>query len=135
MPELPFTEEVRSLLAAPNPAVIATLRRDGHPVTVATWYDLEGDRLLVNMAASRVRLQHVRRDPRVSLTVLVEDDWSTHVSVVGRVVELYDDPELIDIDRLSRRYGAGPFHNRTAARVSALVEVDTWHAWRHGAPL
>jgi hypothetical protein len=94
-----------------------------------------GDRVLVNMDESRVRLKHLRHDPRLSMTVLDEGDWSTHVSLVGRVVELYDDTDLADIDLLSRRYGGEAFHNRDRRRVSALIEVDRWHAWAGAGPL
>ena len=133
MPHLPFTDQVRALLEQANPAVITTLRRDGQPVSVATWYAMVGDQVLVNMDESRVRLKHLRHDPRVSMTVLDEGDWSTHVSLVGRVVELYDDTDLADIDLLSRRYGGEAFHNRDRGRVSALIEVDRWHAWAGAA--
>jgi PPOX class probable F420-dependent enzyme len=125
----PLPDEVRALLAKPNPAVIGTVRPDGQPVTVATWYLLEGDRILVNMDEGRRRLEHLRKDPRVSLTVLDEAGWYTHVSVVGRVVEMRDDAGLEDIDRLSVHYRGKPYPNRERGRVSAWIEVDRWHGW------
>jgi PPOX class probable F420-dependent enzyme len=121
--------DVRAFLGKPNPAVIATLRSDGQPVTVATWYLLDGARILVNMDAGRVRLRHMRRDPRVSLTVLDEADWSSHVSLQGRVVEIGPDEGLRDIDRLARRYSGAPFRNRARPRVSAWIEPETFYAW------
>ena len=129
MPTSPIPDELRELLAKPNPAVIATVRSDGHPVTVPTWYVLDGDRILVNMEDTRKRLDHLRRDPRVSLTVLDEASWYTHVSVQGRVVEMADDTDLADIDRISRHYGGKPYPVRDRGRVSAWIEVDRWHGW------
>ena len=129
MPYPPLPEHVRELLAKPNPCVIATLRSDGQPVTVATWYLLDGDRILVNMDGTRTRLKHLRRDPRVSLTMLDEAGWHTHVSVTGRVVEMADDDGLADIDRLARHYTGRPYYNRDRPRVSAWVEVERWHGW------
>jgi PPOX class probable F420-dependent enzyme len=129
MPELPVPPHVDEFLRRPNPAVIATLRPDGSPHTVATWYDWEEGRALVNMEATRLRLRHIRRDPRVSLTALDKDDWYTHVSLLGRVVSLEDDPELTDIDRLAMRYTGKPFRRRDAKRVSAWIEIDRWHSW------
>jgi PPOX class probable F420-dependent enzyme len=129
MPELPVPPHVDEFLRRPNPAVIATLRPDGSPHTVATWYDWEDGRVLVNMEATRLRLRHMRRDPRVSLTALDKDDWYTHVSLLGRVVSLEDDPELTDIDRLAMRYTGKPFRRRDAKRVSAWIEIDRWHSW------
>jgi PPOX class probable F420-dependent enzyme len=122
-------DDVRKFLDRPNPAVIATVRPDGQPVSVATWYLLDGDRLLVNMDAGRKRLAHLREDPRVSLTVLDLDSWYTHVSVQGRVVEWRDDGDLADIDRLARQYGRERYPNRERPRVSAWIEVDHVHGW------
>ena len=62
MARLPFPDHVRQMLDEPNPAVIATLRADGQPVTVATWYLMDGERVLVNMDEGRKRLDHLRRD-------------------------------------------------------------------------
>ena len=57
MPTLPLSPAARALLAGPQPAVIASVRPDGQPVTVATWYLLQDDdRVLVNMDADRARI-------------------------------------------------------------------------------
>ena len=130
MPELPFPGPARQLLAKPNPAVLATLRSDGHPVTVATWYLLEDDeRVLFNMDRTRSRLKHLQRDPRVSMTVLDADDWYTHVSLIGQVGEMVDDKDLRDIDRLSEHYTAKPYPDRQSPRVSAWIVVERWFGW------
>lgn len=130
MPDSPLTPDARAMLAQPNPAVIATVRRDGQPVSAATWYLLrEDDRVLVNMDEGRVRLKHLRNDPRVTLTALDASDWYTHLTVIGRVVEIYDDVDLVDIDALARHYTGSPYSQRDRARVSALVQIDRVHGW------
>jgi PPOX class probable F420-dependent enzyme len=128
MPRPPLPDHVREMLARPNPAVIATQGGNG-PVSVATWYLLDEDRILVNMDEGRKRLEHLRSDPRVSLTVLDGPDWYTHVSLQGRVVEWRDDEGLTDIDRLAVHYTGKPYRIRDRARVSAWVEVERWHGW------
>ena len=125
----PVPEQFAAVLAKPNPAVMATLRSDGAPVSVATWYDWEDGRVLLNLAGGRVRLKHLRRDPRVTITVLDHDDWDRHVSLQGRVAEFVDDTAFVDIDRLSTRYGWGAYSNHVDPRVSAWVDVERWHAW------
>jgi PPOX class probable F420-dependent enzyme len=124
-----FPPELDELLRRPNPAVVATLRPDGSPHTVATWYLWDGERVLLNMDESRARLGFMRRDPRVSLTVLDAESWYRQVTLLGRVAELVDDDGLADIDRLSRHYGGEPFRDRESRRVSAWVEVGSWHLW------
>jgi PPOX class probable F420-dependent enzyme len=119
-----------ALLARPNPAVMATVAADGRPVTVATWYLVEDDgTVLLGLDAGRVRLEHLRADPRVSLTALAEDDWYTHVSVQGRVTSIRDDDGLRDIDRLSRHYTGQDYPVRDRPRVSVHVAVERWHGW------
>jgi PPOX class probable F420-dependent enzyme len=108
MPKPPLPAEYDALLREPNAAVIGTLMPDGSPSTVATWYLWEDGRILVNMDAGRKRLEWMRNDPRVSLTVLMEN-WSRHISLRGRVIELVGGEQgLDDIDRIARHYIGRP---------------------------
>ena len=125
---LTLPPRVDEFLKRANPSVIGCVRPDGFPMTVATWYDWEDGRILVNMDAGRRRLAWIRLNPKVSLTVF-DDDWYRHVSLYGLVVTLRDDADLTDIDRLARRYSGKPFGSRTAKRVSAWIEPHGWHGW------
>ncbi|WP_077799695.1 PPOX class F420-dependent oxidoreductase [Streptomyces sp. JHA26] len=130
MSKPPLPSEAVDLLRRPNACVMATLRSDGSPVSTPTWYVWEDDgRVLINLDEGRVRLKHLRRDPRVTLTVLDGDDWYTHVTLIGRVTEMRDDEGLADIDRISTHYTGKPYPNRVRARVSAWIEVERWHGW------
>jgi len=132
MPRVPVPAAVAEFLAQPRAAVIATLRPDGAPHTAATWYDWEDGRVLVNMDESRVRLGYMRRDPRVSLTVIDLGRWYRHITLMGEVVEIGDDVELADIDRLARRYTGNPYRDRNRKSVSAWIEPERWHGWDGG---
>jgi PPOX class probable F420-dependent enzyme len=134
VPKPPLPRELDEFLSRPNPSVIATLRPDGSPHTAATWYLWEGGRVLVNMDEGRTRLEHLRRDPRVSITVLGADDWYRHVTLNGRVGAIEDDPRLEAIDRLSRHYTGHPYPQRDRRRFSAWIEVESWHSWSSGRP-
>ena len=121
--------EIEAFLRRPNPAVVATLRPDGSPHSVATWYDWEDGLVLLNMDESRLRLRFLRRDPRAALTVLGAASWYRHVSLIGRVVRIEDDADLADIDRLALRYTGRPFRTRDRKRVSAWLQPERWHEW------
>ena len=51
-------------------------------------------------------------DPRVSLTVLDNDSWYSHVSLQGRAVSIEQDPDLSVIDRVSRHYTGADYSAR-----------------------
>ncbi|OPF83093.1 PPOX class F420-dependent enzyme [Streptomyces antioxidans] len=125
----PLPEAAVAMLEKPNPAVIATVRSDGQPVSTATWYLWDDGRILVNMDEGRKRLDHIRNDPRVTLTVLDEADWYNHITLIGRVVEFQEDKDLAGIDRLARQYLGKDYPRRDRGRISAWIEIDRWHGW------
>src|ERR1700733_15059458 len=112
MSKPPLPDAAVAMLRKPNPSVITTLRRDGPPVSAATWFLWADGRVLVNMDEGRKRLEHMRADPRVSVDVLDESSWYTHVSIIGHVDEWRDDPDLADIDRLATHYTGRPYRQR-----------------------
>ena len=134
MPPAPVPADIDEFLRRPNPAVVASLRRDGSPHTVATWYDWDDNWVLLNMDESRLRLRFMQHDPRVAVTVLAEDGWHRHVSLLGRIVSLEEDVELREIDRLAVRYTGERFRTRDRRRFSAWIAVERWHAWDGSHP-
>jgi PPOX class probable F420-dependent enzyme len=129
VPPPPVPPAVDAFLREPHPAVVATIRPDGSPHSVATWYDWDGEFVLLNMDASRRRLAFMRHDPRVSLTVLDRESWYRHVSLLGRIERIEDDEGLADIDRLANRYYGRPHSTRDRPRVSAWMRPTSWCGW------
>lgn len=129
MPRAPLPDELVDFLAKPRMAVVGTVRKDGSPVTTPCWYGLEADgRIVLSMDEASHRLRHLRADPRLALSVL-GDDWYSHVSVLGRAVELRPDPDLADIDALSQRYLGEPYEDRTYHGVTVLAKLERWHTY------
>lgn len=129
MPPTPVPPDIDEFLSRPNHAVVATLRPDGSPHTAVTWYDWEDGRVLLNMEATRLRLGWMARDGRVALTAIDPDNFYRHISLLGRIVDIHEDDDLADIDRLSRRYGGEPYPARDASRVSAWMLAEAYHGW------
>jgi PPOX class probable F420-dependent enzyme len=135
MPKPPVPAELDDFLAQPNPSVIATITPDLGIHTAATWYIWEDGRAMVNMSATRKRLDYMRLNPKVSLTVLGRgDDWYHQVTLRGHVTSLEPDPDLISIDRLARHYTGNEYPRREQERVEAWIEVDSWYGWAGGQP-
>jgi PPOX class probable F420-dependent enzyme len=133
MPKPPVPREIDEFLTHPNPSVIATLEPNGSPNTVATWYLWEDGRVLVNMDEGRKRLEYLRQNPRVSITVLDGDSWYRHITLHGTIT-LEDDEGLKDIDRISKHYMGNAYSQRDRGRVNGWIEVESWHAWNGGRP-
>jgi PPOX class probable F420-dependent enzyme len=115
-------------LAEPRFAVLATVNSDGSPQQTVMWYDLEGDVLVMNTAAGRVKASNLRRDPRVS--VCIEDGYR-YVTLTGRA-HLIEEQERAqaDIARLAVRYHgqerARPLFEqfRSQRRITILVSIE-----------
>ena len=134
MPRPPLPPDIDEFLRRPNPAVVASIRSNGTPHTVATWYAWDGGHVLLNMDEERLRLRFMRRNPHVALTAVDERGWHRHVSIAGRIESIVEDEGLRDIDRLALHYTGQPFRTRDRRRFSAVVAVETWHAWAGAGP-
>ena len=131
MPKPPLPDELQQVLVQPNPSIIGSVTPDGAPNTVATWYLWEDGRVLVNMDEGRKRLDYLRENPRVSITVLDGDSWYRHITLHGTIT-LEPDEGLADIDRISKHYMGSAYSQRDRARVNGWIEVESWHAWNGG---
>ena len=129
MSKPPLPDEAVALLRKPNPSVVATLRPDGAPVSTPTWYLWDDGRVLLNMDEGRARLGHLRRDGRLTLSVLDGESWYTHVTLIGRVVEIREDAGLAEINRIAQHYIGQDYPDQERARYTAVMEVERWHGW------
>ncbi len=124
---LPAT--LRQFLEAPNLATVATLDERGAPHATVVWFDLEGDRVLVNTRLGRAKERNLARDPRVAVAVFDADDPYRSVQLRGEVEEVRTGERAIaDIHRLSQRY-TGHDYADAVARISYLIGVSSWSSW------
>lgn len=123
-----LNDTVRAFLEEKRFAVLATIKRDGSPQQTVMWYELQGDRIMMNTAEGRAKAYNFRRDARVS--VCVEDEYR-FVSISG-TVDLNEDREqgLADIMQLAVRYH-GPEKAESMRsgftkdqRVTMLISID-----------
>lgn len=97
-----LTEKARAFLQEQRFAVLATLNKDGSPQLTTMWYLLEGDSIMMNTKAGRVKDLNMKRDPRISICV---ENGYTYVTISG-IVEMNEDQKTAhhDIYRLAARY-------------------------------
>jgi PPOX class probable F420-dependent enzyme len=101
-----LNDAVRKLLDDPNPAVLATVNADGSPQTSVVWVGRDGDELVISSQAGRRKERNIRRDPRVSISVLDRADPLQYVEVRGVATVTEDVGRELAV-RLEEEYG-GP---------------------------
>ena len=126
---MPETLEGRSraLLEAPNFCNVATILRDGTPHVVPTWVDVEDDLVRLNSAEGRLWPRNIRRDPRVTLTVLNQENPYEFVSIRGRLVEDTHEGADEHIDRLAKKYmgvDSYPFRQEGEQRITFKIRPE-----------
>jgi PPOX class probable F420-dependent enzyme len=97
-----LSENARTFLNEPRFAVLATINADGTPQQSVVWYELQGDDIMLNTKAGRLKDRNLRRDPRAALCI---EDGNHYVALRGPVT-LNDDQTVAqsDIERLAVRY-------------------------------
>jgi PPOX class probable F420-dependent enzyme len=78
-------------------AVVATFRRDGRPALspVTVGIDDQG-RVVVSTRETAMKVKHLRRDPRVSISVLTDNFYGDWVQVEG-TAEIIALPEAMEL--------------------------------------
>ena len=126
---------VRAFLEEPRYCVFATVGQDGLPHQTVLWYELQGDRIMMNTRRGRVKDHNLRRDPRASFCV---EDGLRYVTITGRCELQWEDLEAAraDIRRLAIRYEGEAEGERMSAtfrrqqRETIYMTMDTLDA--HG---
>ena len=76
-----LSDATLALLDGRNYAVLATINRDGSPQTSVMWIGHDGNDLLFSTVEGRVKHRNMRRDPRVSVTVIDSSDPENYVEL------------------------------------------------------
>ncbi len=101
-------------------AHLATLMPDGRPQVSPVWIDFDGRHVVFNTARDRQKDRNLRRDPRVSLSILDPENPYRYLEIRGRVAEVTEEGADAHIDRLAKKYldlDAYPYRQPDEVRV------------------
>jgi PPOX class probable F420-dependent enzyme len=121
---------VRDLAQAANFAVLTVHLASGPAMTHVMWVDADDDHVLINTEVHRAKFKAVERDPRVTVTVWVQDNPYSYAEIRGRVVETVRGPEArAHIDALARKYLGRDYDpaNIQSERVILRIAPDVQH--------
>jgi PPOX class probable F420-dependent enzyme len=120
-------EEFMDLFSKRAFAHLATLMPDGSPQVTPVWIDYDGQYVLINSAVGRQKDENIRRDGRVSLSIMDPDNPYRYVEIRGRVAEITTEGADDLIDRLANKYTGNekyPWRRPGEQRVTYKVAVE-----------
>jgi PPOX class probable F420-dependent enzyme len=122
-----LSPDQEALLKERHLALLVTLMPGGEPQVTPVWIDVRDGLVLVNTVVGRVKEQNVRRDPRVAVVVVDENDDYRWVSIRGRVVELTREGADEHIDALAKKYlgeDRYPWHKLEEKRIMMKIRPE-----------
>ena len=122
-----LNEKQREFLSNPFVGVVTTLRSDGSPHATVVWVDESNSETIeFNTAVGRAKERHLRRDPRIALTVVDPQNTYLWVSVSGRA-ELTTEGADEQIDKLAKKYLGKekyPWRKPEEQRISVKIRPE-----------
>jgi len=119
-------QSVKTLLEDRAYGHVATFDAKGHPQITMVWMDVEGDEAVFNTAEGRLKVQNLRRDPRIIVSVQDRNDPQAYAVFhgKGRVTDAGADAH---IDKLAKRFlgvDTYPFRQSGEQRLLVRISVD-----------
>ena len=101
---------LHDLFASKALANLAVITKSGLPMVSPVWVDLDGNNVLINSEAKRVKSQNMDVGSKVALSIVDPGNPFRYIGVQGEVVERRVNGADAHIDKLSQRYtGKSPY--------------------------
>lgn len=125
MPAKLNADQKKLLTQGKNFAHLATLNADGSPQVSPIWIDMDGDDVMVNTEDKRLKTKNMRRDPRVSISVVNAENPYEYLEIRGRVKEITPTGGFEHIDKMAKKYmGVDDYPLNKPGDVRILVRVQ-----------
>jgi len=120
-------EKYADLFEKPAFGNLGTIMKDGSPQVTPIWVDYDGKYVCFNSALGRVKDKNVRRDPRVSVSLVDPANPYRYLEIRGKVVEITETGADDHINKLSQKYlgkPVYPFRQPGEVRVTYKIEPE-----------
>ncbi len=128
MPTGPLPGNLQRFLAAPRPSVVGWVRRDGGAATAPVWFRFVDGAIELTMEAEGPRAHQLRREPRLSLSVL-GDSWYSQVTLHCRAHTFTADTAFEVLDALSMHYMGEPYPDHGTPSLTVTASIERWHTF------
>lgn len=119
-------DAVKKILTDKAYGHVITYSPKGKAQVTMVWMDVDGDTVLVNTAAGRLKVRNIENDPRIQVSIHNKEDPQSYVLVVGKGTLSYDGAEE-NIDKLAKRFmgfDKYPWRQPGEKRVLIRIEVE-----------
>jgi PPOX class probable F420-dependent enzyme len=123
---IPLPESVKKMLEDKAYGHVVTFNPNGQPQLTMVWVDVDGNEALFNTADGRKKVQNLRRDPRIMLSVQNRSDPQSYV-VLNGTATLTETGADAHIDKLAKRFlglDKYPYRQPGEKRLIVRVKVD-----------
>ena len=122
-----ISDKTRALFGTKALGMLGLVSDDGSAQVTPVWITLDGDTPVFNTVIGRPKERHMRRDPRVTLTIVDPDDAFSYVELRGKV-EFEEGPIAVEtIDALAKKYigqDRYPWADPGDERVNLRLDVE-----------
>jgi PPOX class probable F420-dependent enzyme len=105
---------------------VVTFNPNGQPQLTMVWMDVDGNEALFNTAEGRKKVQNLRRDPRIMISVQNRSEPQSYV-VLNGAATLTETGADAHIDKLAKRFlglDKYPYRQPGEKRVIVRVKID-----------
>ncbi len=121
-------EEYLDLFKKKAFAHLATLMADGTPQVTPVWCDFDGIHIRINSARGRQKDQNIRRDPRVSMSILDPDNPYRYLEIRGQVISITEENAQCHIDSLAKKYlDQDKYSSSQPDEVRVIYKIEAKH--------
>ena len=99
-----ISDKAKALFEGKALGMLGTVSEDGSTQVTPMWVTLDGDTPVFNTVHGRAKERTMRRDPRVTLTIVDPDDAYSYVELRGHVEFEEGDVASDTIDALAKKY-------------------------------
>jgi PPOX class probable F420-dependent enzyme len=104
---------------------LATTLKDGTPQVTPVWFNTDGEYILINSAAGRLKDKNMRARPDIALCIFDSANPYRYLQIRGKVVEFTTDGADEHIDKLSFKYrGTEKYGNRKPGEQRVTYKIQ-----------
>ena len=106
-------------------AHLATLMPDGTPQVTPVWFDMKGDKVIVNTARGRVKDKNMQKNAAVALSITDPKNPYRHVAIRGRIANITEEGASEHIDKMAKKYlGKDKYPFARPGEVRVIYEIE-----------